>query len=170
MESVVDDDVIMDQFRARLGKEFHYAELPTETKSNTRVSASKNLAKVKRPRLGEYVRRTRTEKRLSLMDVSKRSARFGRPIAGSYVNRIENEPKLRPTANRLAALAHGLDVPVDELLAHAVKEMRPAEADELSLITRFRELSPQRRADLWNIIEIWRSGDASKKTPRRPSA
>jgi transcriptional regulator with XRE-family HTH domain len=170
MESVVDDDVMMDEFRVRLGKEFDYATLPTEARSNTRVRASKSLAKVKRPRLGEYVRRTRTEKGLSVMDVSRRSARFGRPIAGSYVSRIENEPKLRPTADRLAALAHGLDVPVDELLAHAVKEMRPAEADELSLLTRFRELSSQRRADLWNIIELWRSGDAAKKTPRRPSA
>jgi len=166
MESVVDDDVSMDQFRKRLGKEFHYAALPIETKSNARVSTSKRLAKVKPPRLGAYVRRTRTEKGLSLMDVSKRSARFGRPIAGSYINRIENEPKLRPTANRLAALAHGLDVPVEELLAHAVREMRPAEADELSLLTRFRELSPQRKADLWNIIELWRSRDASKKTSR----
>jgi transcriptional regulator with XRE-family HTH domain len=120
--------------------------------------------------LGDYVRRTRTEKRLSLMDVSKRSARSGHSIAGSYINRIERNPNVRPTVDRLAALALGLDVPVDELLAHAVRKMRPAEADDLRLLTRFRELSAQRKADLWNILELWRSADASKKTPRIPSA
>jgi len=43
MESVVDDDLIIDQFRTRLGKEFHHPTLsgPTKNKSNNRVIASK---------------------------------------------------------------------------------------------------------------------------------
>ena len=107
-------------------------------------------------RLGDFVLRIRTEKNLSCADVSKRSVRFGRPIAGSYISRIERDPNLRPTADRLAALAVGLGVPVDELLAHAVRKIRPPEADELSFLTRFRELSAQRKGDLSNIIELWR--------------
>ena len=39
MESVIDDDVIMDQFRRRLGKEIDYDKLPT--KRNKRGIASK---------------------------------------------------------------------------------------------------------------------------------
>jgi len=45
----------------------------------------------------------------------------GQPrIAGSYVNRIENYPNLRVTTDRLKALADGLGVPLDELVARAV--------------------------------------------------
>jgi transcriptional regulator with XRE-family HTH domain len=168
MESVVDDGVIIDQFRTRLGKEFHYPTLsrPTETNSNKRVIVSKRIAQGSPARLGDYVRRTRTEKGLSLLDVSERCAHYGRPIAASYINRIERNPKLRPTPDRLRALAVGLGVPVDELLARAVRVMHPDEANELSLLARFRELSPQRKADLWNIMELWRPRDASKETPR----
>ena len=170
MESVVDDGVTVDQLRTRLGKEFHYAtSRATENNSNKRVIASKRTAKVSSARLGAYVRRTRIEKGLSLLDVSKRSAHFRRPIAASYINRIERNLKLRPTLDRLTALALGLGVPTDELLARAVKEMRPDEADELSLLARFRELSPERKADLCNIIELWHSGEAYKKTPRSPA-
>ncbi len=168
MESVVDDDVIIDQFRTLLGKEFHYATLPraTENKSNKRVIASTKVAKESPVHLGDYIRRIRTEKGFSLQDVSKRSACFGPPIAASYINRIERNPKLRPTVDRLTALALGLGVPLEELFAHALRTMSPEEADELSLLTRFRELSPQRKADVWNIIKLWHSGDASKETPR----
>jgi transcriptional regulator with XRE-family HTH domain len=93
--------------------------------------------------LGDFVRRIRQEKGLSLMEVSKQSALFGPPISGSYINRIERNPKLRVTADRLKALAQGLGIPVRELLAHAVGKMSREEADELALVTRFSELSPQ---------------------------
>lgn len=84
MESVVDDGVIIDQFRTRLGKEFHYPTLSRPTQSTKPVIGLKRMAKTTPEPLGDFVRRTRTEKGLSLLDVSKRSARFGRPIAGSY--------------------------------------------------------------------------------------
>jgi transcriptional regulator with XRE-family HTH domain len=121
-------------------------------------------------RLGEFVRRVRNKKGLSLLDVSKRSALFGPPISGSYINRIERNPKLKVTPDRLKALAHGLGVPVEEILVHALRTMSPDEADELSLVTRFRELSLKRKCDVWSIIELWHSEDSSKQTPRRPSA
>jgi transcriptional regulator with XRE-family HTH domain len=107
--------------------------------------------------LGDFVRRIRQEKRLSLSDVSKQSALFGPPISGSYINRIERDPKLKVTADRLKALAQGLGIPVQELLGHAVRKMSREEADELALVTRFSELSPQRKSDVWAIIEFWHS-------------
>ena len=119
--------------------------------------------------LGDFVRRTRREKGLSLIDVSKQSALFGLPISGSYINRIERNPKLRVTPDRLKALAHGLGVPVEELFAHALRKMSRDEADELRLVTRFRELSSQRKADVWTIIQLWNSGDASKNAATRDS-
>jgi transcriptional regulator with XRE-family HTH domain len=170
MESIVDDDVIIDQFRTRLGKEFDYSTLSqrAQKKSNKRVSAPKKIAPRSPARLGDYIRTIRTNKSLSLLDVSKRSARFGRPIAASYINRLERNSKLNPSLDRLAALALGLGVTVDELFAHAVKKMSPDEADELSLVARFRELSPQRKADLWSFIELWHSREASKEPPEVP--
>ena len=64
--------------------------------------------------LGEFVRRIREEKGLSLADESKASARFGKKIAASYISRIENEPTRKITTHRLTALAKGLGVPAAE--------------------------------------------------------
>jgi transcriptional regulator with XRE-family HTH domain len=113
MESVVDDDVSMDEFRRRLGKEFDYTKSAIKARSNKRVITSKRKGKGESTRVGE---------------------------------------------------------PVNELLAHAVQKGRPAEADEFALLTRFRELSARRKADLWNILELWTLRDASKKTSRSSSA
>jgi len=111
-----------------------------------------------RESLGAFVRRIRTEKNLSCMDVSKRSARKPqRRISGSYINRIENNPTLRPSADRLKALADGLDIPADELLARAVGLLRRDETDEHRLLSRFRALSPERKADVLRIVNLWYS-------------
>ncbi len=114
--------------------------------------------------LGDFVSRIRTEKNLSLMDVSKRSARFGPRIAGSYVCRIERESKRRPTAGKLKALAYGLGVPVEELLARAAG-LIPSDGqsnDELELVTRFRKLSPERKADVLQIVDLWYAQKSSQ--------
>jgi transcriptional regulator with XRE-family HTH domain len=108
--------------------------------------------------LGEFVRRIRKEKHLSLRDVSNRSARHGKRISASYVNRIENNLMQRPTAYRLTALAHGLNVPAPELLTRAIG-LAPSgkSSDELYLVTRFRELSPERQSDVIKIVDLWYS-------------
>ena len=127
----------------------------------------KRIAKRSPEHLGEFVRRIRNEKGLSLIDVSKQSALFGPPISGSYINRIERNPKLRVTPDKLKALAHGLGVPVEEMLGHAAKKMSRDEADALSLATRFKELSPKRKSDVWSMIQLWHpEEDSSKQTLR----
>ena len=109
-----------------------------------------------RESLGDFVRRIRTQKNLSCADVSRRSLRFGKPIAGSYINRIENNPKLCPTANRLKALADGLGVPAEELFARAIGFAPEGETpEEIELLARFKELSPQRRDDLLSLVDLW---------------
>ena len=106
---------------------------------------------------GDFIRRIRTKKNLSCADVSKRSTRKGqRRIAGSYINRIENNPKLKVTADRLKALADGLDIPADELFARSVGLIQgDADAAEVTLLARFRNLSPERKADILQLLELW---------------
>lgn len=112
--------------------------------------------------LSDFVHRIRTAKRLSLADVSKQSALFGPRISGSYINRIERNPKLNPTVASLKSLAHGLGIPVPELLAHAIRPMSRDEADEIAFVTRFNELSPKRQSLIWTLIEVLQSGNSTK--------
>jgi len=130
-------------------------------------STTKNLKRKNNPeRLGDFVRRIRIERGLSLADVSKHAAAFEPRISPSYIDRIEKNPKRRPSVPSLTALAHGLGIPVDELLAHSIRQMRREEADEISLVTRFRELSQKRKSDVWKIIRLWQAEDSSRQTPR----
>lgn len=114
---------------------------------------------VSRETLSDFVRRIRNEKRLSCADVSRQSARSGKRIAGSYVNRIENDPTLRPTADRLRALANGLGVPVPELIARAfgIASYGERSSEELHLVTRFRELSHKRKEDVLKLVDLYYS-------------
>lgn len=103
-----------------------------------------------RETLGDFVRRIRNEKNLSLTDVSAQSERAGKRIAASYINRIENKPKLKPSPNSLNALANGLACPVEELLARAIGIFPSgSSSDEFELLVRFRRLSPERRTDVF---------------------
>ena len=125
----------------------------------TKPSTTKKLNRKRLERLGDFVRRIRNEKGLSLADVSKQSALFGPRISASYVNRIETDPTRNPTAASLKSLAHGLGIPVPELLAHAIRPMSRDEADELALVTRFSELSPKRKSDVLALIQVLESGN-----------
>lgn len=121
--------------------------------------------------LGDFIRRTRNEKGLSLTDVAKQSGRFGKTISASYISRIENDPTRKVTADRLRALAHGLGIPAEDLLARAAGLVAPGgESDVHHLVTRFKELSPERRVDVLNMVEMWHSQETSRRAPRRRSA
>ena len=128
----------------------------------TKRPTTKNFKRKSLERLGDFVRRIRNEKGLSLADVSKQSALFGPRISASYINRIETDPKRNPTAASLKSLAHGLGIPVPELFAHSIRSMSRDEADELALVTRFSELSPKRKSDVWALIQVLESGNSPK--------
>ena len=121
--------------------------------------------------LGDFIRRIRNEKNLSCTRVSKQSARFGKAISASYINRIENKQIKNPSADRLRVLAHGLGIPAADLLARAAGLVAPGgQSEELHLVTRFRELSPDRRVDILNIVDMFHSEQSSRRTPRPRSA
>lgn len=85
-------------------------------------------------RLGEFIKKTRSAKNLSVEAVRERS---GGKISGSYVNKIENED-VNVTPPKLKALAKGLGVTEAEIFAIA----RGAEADEKAIaIERFAWLA-----------------------------
>lgn len=120
--------------------------------------------------LGDFVSRTRNEKGLSCADVSNQSARLGKRISASYVNRIENKRIKNPSPESLRALAHGLGIPAEDLLARAAGLVAPGgQSEELHLVTRFRELSPDLRLVVLDIVDAFHS-KASRRTPRpRPA-
>jgi transcriptional regulator with XRE-family HTH domain len=122
--------------------------------------------------LGDFVRRIRKEKNLSLEAVSKQSARFGKRITASYINRIENEPTRKATTDRLTALANGLGIPPQELLARAAGLVAPGgkSEEEIQLVTRYKELSPGRKADVLNLVDLWYSEESSRRSSRPRSA
>lgn len=105
--------------------------------------------------LGDFVRRARKEKNLTLRAVSNRSARFGERITAGYISRIENDPRLRVTVHRLTALANGLGIPIHDLMSRVIRVV-PSEytSEELELVAMYKGLSPERRADVLMIIEV----------------
>ena len=120
--------------------------------------------------LGDFISRIRNKKGLSCADVSKQSARFGKPISASYVNRIENNQIKNPSADRLMALAHGLDIPAEDLFARATGLVAPgSQSEELHLVTRFRELSADRRSLILSIVDVFHT-EQSRRTSRPRSA
>lgn len=118
--------------------------------------------------LPDYVRRIRGERGLSCVDVQRKSARAGRKIAASYVNRIENGVAKRPSNDRLLALAHGLGVPEEELLAVARGAVpgRREDAQEMRLAMMFRELPEDRQRDVLNMVEAFHREHAPAKRKR----
>jgi transcriptional regulator with XRE-family HTH domain len=117
--------------------------------------------------LGDFISRIRNEKGLSCADVSKQSARFGKPISASYVNRIENKRIKDPSPDRLRALAHGLGIPVQDLVNRAIGLVAPGgQSEELHLVTRFRELSADRRIDVLSIVDMFHSEQSRRPRPR----
>jgi transcriptional regulator with XRE-family HTH domain len=133
-------------------------QLGNAKNTTSKRSTAKKVKRDTPERLGDFVRRIRNQKRLSLGDVSKQSALFGPRISASCINRIETDPKRNPTIASLKSLAHGLGIPVPELFAHAIRPMSRDEADRLRLVTRFRELSPKRKSDVWMLIELLSRG------------
>lgn len=56
------------------------------------------------------------------------------------------------------ALANGLGVPAEELLARAIGVVPSGDSsDTVELLTRFRKLSQERRADVLKLVDLWYS-------------
>jgi|GEM_PF-4838523 len=101
--------------------------------------------------LPDYVRRLRHERNLSLAVVSARAR--GR-IGKTHINRIENGLVRSVSLIKLRALALGLGVPDDEIIAVAQGKFpdTEAQADEARLLIYFRHLSHERQLDVLEML------------------
>jgi transcriptional regulator with XRE-family HTH domain len=103
---------------------------------------------------GDFIKRVRSEKKLSLMDVHRQS---GARIDSSYVSRIENGYVLpgNMTTSRFEALAAGLGIPTSELAAAYKGKLDEyhAKQEERRLLNYFRELPSDKRKDVVSIVE-----------------
>jgi transcriptional regulator with XRE-family HTH domain len=122
--------------------------------------------------LDKYVRRVLKNKRLSLMEVSRR-ARGG--ISDAYLCSITKGNFGSLTVAKLKALAEGLGVPEQEVLAVACGSEPGSEPDFESskfdsLFNKYRGLSDEDKRELGPILEMfereveWRQ----KKIPEAP--
>lgn len=117
--------------------------------------------------LADYVRRVRYEKRLSLSDVQRNS---GGAINGSYVSRIENAVVTNVTADKLKALARGLEVSEDEVFAVALgKSLNSEEAFDNELYVMFKgfeELSAEDKRALLETVRML-GAEIQRRRPRK---
>jgi transcriptional regulator with XRE-family HTH domain len=111
-----------------------------------------------RETLADYVRRIRNEKGLSLSDVRRAS---GNRIANSHISRIENGEVKGVGVEKLTALAKGLGLPGEELFAVARGTIptNKGDADEMTLLFCFRELSRDQKTNALRILEALRGGE-----------
>jgi transcriptional regulator with XRE-family HTH domain len=103
--------------------------------------------------LSDFVRRVRSEKGLSTLDVERNSSNR---ITDGYVSQIENGYVKNVSPEKLQALAKGLAVSEDEIFAVArgAKTVGDMALDEVRMLQFYRELPPDRRDDVLAHLEL----------------
>lgn len=104
--------------------------------------------------LADFVRRVRSEKRLSLNDVQRLS---GNQIANSYVSRIENgiADAEGVTPKKLQALARGLQISEEEIFAVARgKSPNEPDIEKEKVWQAYSELSERYRPVALDLISV----------------
>lgn len=106
--------------------------------------------------LSDYVRRVLREKGLTLLDVERRA---GGDISDSYVAGITSGNVRNLTVEKLKALARGLGVPEDQLIAVA-SGIRPADEEEFrqsefaTLFAKYRYLPEHDKQELQVLLNV----------------
>lgn len=103
--------------------------------------------------LSDFVRRVRSEKGLSTLDVERNSSNR---ITDGYVSQIENGYVKNVSPEKLQALAKGLAVSEDEIFAVArgSKTVGELPLDEVRMLQLYRELPPERKEDVLAHLEL----------------
>lgn len=123
--------------------------------------------RVDREDLADYIRRTRRAAHWSCKDIATRARQKGFSISTSYVFRLENREIVRPSADKLAALAAGLEVPATAVFALARGEsVDKPRAREAALLNMFRSLPASTQDDAFDLVHcLYRRHAAPKKKP-----
>lgn len=99
----------------------------------------------------------------------------GQPTGGigkTHINRIENGSVARVSLTKLRALAHGLGVLEDDLIAVAQGKLPVADVttNEEKLLNCFRQLSADRRKDILVMVQaLARTSDPEYKAGELPA-
>jgi transcriptional regulator with XRE-family HTH domain len=119
--------------------------------------------------LADYLRRLRNEKNLSLAQVSARSRG---QISKTHINRIENGTVARVSLIKLRALALGLGVPEDDLIAVAQGKLPLTDAteNEAMLLSYFRQLAADRQEDVLVMLQALARRIPAKANKQSPGA
>lgn len=105
--------------------------------------------------LGDYIRRMMFQKGLNGAEVSRRSKRGSkRGISREYISQLKNSQSFNPSKDKLAALARGLDVPIDELLRVALQNSQPATNRFALLISQYAEMPSSKKALAEPMIQM----------------
>ena len=110
-----------------------------------------------RESLGDFIQRLRKERRLSLNDVVARS---GGMVSNAQVSKIENGIIQNPSLPKLKAIAKGLGVSADELLAVARGSLSETEQAEFEkslyfmLFEKSKTASPEKKKFINKILQM----------------
>jgi transcriptional regulator with XRE-family HTH domain len=97
--------------------------------------------------LGEKIRTERKKLRLTLDELAERIG-----ASKSYVWELENRPVVRPSAEKIAALAAVFKLPVEFLMDDNRKESRPSDLQE-AFFHRVSRLSEEKREALEHFLD-----------------
>jgi transcriptional regulator with XRE-family HTH domain len=126
--------------------------------------------RVDREDIADYIRRTRRASQWSCKDISIRAREKGFAISKSYVARLENREIMRPSLEKLTALAAGLGVAPTEIDALA-RGQSPAtpRGREATLLNMFRALPASTQDELFEITHcLYRRRVTAKKKRANP--
>jgi transcriptional regulator with XRE-family HTH domain len=97
--------------------------------------------------LGEKIRAERKKLKLTLEELAEKIE-----ASKSYVWELENRPVVRPSAEKIAALASVFKVPVEYLVNDDRKELRPTDLEE-AFFHRVASLDDEKRKQLERFLD-----------------
>lgn len=100
--------------------------------------------------LGEKLRERRKARGLTLDDLAARV-----DSSKSYIWELENRPSPKPSAEKLAAIAAVLEVPVEFFLDDADTEPTSAQVDN-AFFRKYKNLTDSDKAQLRAIVDTFR--------------
>lgn len=97
--------------------------------------------------LGEKIRAERKKLKLTLEELADKIG-----ASKSYVWELENRPVVRPSAEKIAALAKEFKVPVEFLIDDGRKDLKPSDL-EAAFFHRVSRLSEDKRQALEHFLD-----------------
>jgi transcriptional regulator with XRE-family HTH domain len=99
--------------------------------------------------LGDKIRRLRKEKGFSLDKLAELSE-----SSKSYIWELENKNPPRPSADKLAKIAHQLDTTIEYLLDEG-ESLSTEDAADAKFYRQYRQMDDATRAKIRKMVKLW---------------